>query len=300
MTTPPDHLLKHHGKSVSRGSQRSRILTAPLLVSEREPAVETRACSADAARPPREIVSTSRHRWADFAPSPARSYSGSQLPAPAGHLLDDTQRRQRWGERRLPVRDRGFLPACGLEGLQTRHDQPPFRSSRIDQLLGREARPGAQVSEVAFRGARPDADGRRRVSNRPSGCHEGGEDVDLAGGRRPGEGAAQVAVSHWEWLTPGSPCWRPPGRLDTTPQTVQSFMPCPCPRGSPPGSRRTTQPHMPSRQKPHTRTTASAQAQAQAQVDAGAGRRPGASRAGAASPRACALAFARRRASRSR
>jgi len=185
-------------------------------------------------------------------------------------------------------------------GLQTRHEEPPLGPPPVDQLLGREAGSGAQVGQVALRSARPDAHELGGVLDGSTSGDERREDVDLAGGRGPRKRAAQVPVSHREWLPPGSPCWRLPGRLVTTPQTVQSFMLRPCPRGSPPGSRRTTQPHMPSRQKPHTRTTASAQAQAQAQVDAGAGRRPGASRAGAASPRACALAFARRRASRSR
>jgi hypothetical protein len=205
-----------------------------------------------------------------------------------------------WRSRTSPGSDYRSSRTDLLTPLQTRHEEPTLGASAVDQLLGREARARPQVGQVTLRRARPDADARGRIRHGTAGRHERSEDVDLTGGRRPRERPAQVAVSHREWLTPGSPCWRLPAPLVTTPQTVQSFIPCPCPRGSPPGSRRTTQPHMPSRQKPHTRTTASAQAQAQAQVDAGAGRRPGASRAGAASPRACALAFARRRASRSR
>ena len=41
--------------------------------------------------------------------------------------------------------------------LQTRDDEPTGRASGIDQLLGRETRPGAEVGEMAFHGARPNA-----------------------------------------------------------------------------------------------------------------------------------------------
>ena len=89
-------------------------------------------------------------------------------------------------------------------GFQARHHEPAVRSPAVDQLLSRKARSRAQIGEVPLRGARTDAYGRGRVSNGSPGGDEGREDVDLAGGRRPRECSAQVAVSHAEWLTRGS------------------------------------------------------------------------------------------------
>ena len=81
-------------------------------------------------------------------------------------------------------------------GLQTRHDQPALRPPPVDQLLGREARPRTQVREVPLRRARPDADELRCIRHRPASGNERGQDVDLAGRRRPRERPTQVPVSH--------------------------------------------------------------------------------------------------------
>jgi len=52
--------------------------------------------------------------------------------------------------------------------LQPRHHQPPLRPPLVDQLLGGQARPCAQVGEVALRRARPDAHELGGVLARPA------------------------------------------------------------------------------------------------------------------------------------
>ena len=54
---------------------------------------------------------------------------------------------------------------------------------------------------MPFGGAGPDADARSRISHRTTAGNERGQDVDLAGGRRPGERTSEVAVSHDAGLT---------------------------------------------------------------------------------------------------
>jgi len=80
--------------------------------------------------------------------------------------------------------------------VELRYHEPPLRTPTVDQLLGAEARPGAQVGEVTFRRARPySCEGGRLRDGSPRG-DLGGEDVHLAGGRRPREPAPQVPVPH--------------------------------------------------------------------------------------------------------
>lgn len=86
------------------------------------------------------------------------------------------------------------MAGANLVGLQARHDQPPFGTTAIDQLLRREARPCAQVGEVTLRRAWANADARRRARHGPTGRHEGGEDINLTGGPRPWVRAVQVPV----------------------------------------------------------------------------------------------------------
>ena len=68
-------------------------------------------------------------------------------------------------------------------GLEARNHEPAPRPAGVDQLLGRKARPGAQVCEVPLRGARPNADPRCCLGHGPPRGDEGLEYVDLAGGR---------------------------------------------------------------------------------------------------------------------
>jgi hypothetical protein len=50
--------------------------------------------------------------------------------------------------------------------LKARNDEPALRPPAVDQLLGRKTRTGAEVRQMSFRGARPDADTRRRIGHR--------------------------------------------------------------------------------------------------------------------------------------
>jgi segregation and condensation protein B len=70
-------------------------------------------------------------------------------------------------------------------GLEARHDEPPLRPPTVDKLLGRKARAGPQVRQVALGRARSNADASRRTGNGPARRNEGGEHIDLAGSRRP-------------------------------------------------------------------------------------------------------------------
>ena len=83
---------------------------------------------------------------------------------------------------RRVIQSAGRLQSGAHHRLQARDDEPSLRTSAVDQLLGREAGPCPQVGEVAFGGARADADARHVVGNRSAGHDEGGEHVQLAPG----------------------------------------------------------------------------------------------------------------------
>ena len=81
-------------------------------------------------------------------------------------------------------------------GLQGRDDEPARGAPRVDQLLGREARPRPQVGEVTLHGARTDAHELGGVLDTPASGNVGSQDVHLALRRWPRQCAAQVSVPH--------------------------------------------------------------------------------------------------------
>jgi hypothetical protein len=84
----------------------------------------------------------------------------------------------------------------GSVGLQTRDIEPATSAPGVDQLLGRQARPRAQVGEVTLHGAGSDAHALGCSLDRPARGDIGGEDVHLALclRRTRREFAAHVAV----------------------------------------------------------------------------------------------------------
>ena len=81
-------------------------------------------------------------------------------------------------------------------GLQTRDNEATRCPPCVDKLLGRQARPCPQVSEVTFHGARPNAYEHGRVLDGSAGGNVGSQDIDLALSRGPRECAPQVPVPH--------------------------------------------------------------------------------------------------------
>jgi len=67
--------------------------------------------------------------------------------------------------------------------LQTRDDEPSSGPARVDQLIGGQASPRTQVGEVAFSGARPNADEGGSLRDKPGRGDVGGEDGQLTRGR---------------------------------------------------------------------------------------------------------------------
>lgn len=67
-----------------------------------------------------------------------------------------------------------------LARFQARDDEPTGCSSGVDQLLGGQARPRPQVSEVPFHGAGPDAHELGGVRDRSASGNVGSQDVHLA------------------------------------------------------------------------------------------------------------------------
>ena len=68
-------------------------------------------------------------------------------------------------------------------GFQTRDHQPTLRSSGVDELLRGETRPSAQVGEVTFDGARPDAHELGRARQQPAWEEQLGGRAGLDGAR---------------------------------------------------------------------------------------------------------------------
>ena len=97
---------------------------------------------------------------------------------------------------RSGARRRGGRRSLLSGGLKARHDKPPLGASAIDELLRGETRPGAEVGQVPFRSARPNADSGRCIWHRAPGGDECGEDVDLTGSARRRWLASQSPVPH--------------------------------------------------------------------------------------------------------
>ncbi len=68
--------------------------------------------------------------------------------------------------------------------LEAGHDKPALGAAAVDQLRSREAGPGAKIGEVTLDRARADAHDPSGFIDGTTGCYEGSQNVNLAGGLR--------------------------------------------------------------------------------------------------------------------